>query len=181
MEKVNEKIGWRALWRIGKFRDPEGEIERMLRLGASVADVVRRFPGAFIGAEEFVANLALNEGLGELIDLAFGLGAPTAFDTTNGYLGVGDSNSAAAADQTGLQAAANKLYKVFDDGYPSRAGQTVEARVTFGSAEANFAWNEYTLANGNSDAAKNLNRKVESKGTKSSGETWTLSLQITFS
>ncbi|XHH09856.1 MAG: hypothetical protein ACFCUE_04310 [Candidatus Bathyarchaeia archaeon] len=181
MERTIEKIGWNALWRIDKFRDPEGEVARCLQAGLSMQAALERFAGAFIATERIEANLALNEGLQELIDLAFGLGTPTAFDTTNGYLGVGDSNSAAAAAQTGLQAATNKLYKVFDDTYPVRTNQTVEARATFGSAEGNFAWEEYTLANGNSDAAKNLNRKVESKGTKASGETWTLSLQITFS
>lgn len=181
MEKAIDKLGWKAKWRIDKFRDPTGIIAKMLQAGAEIADVVRQFPEAFVAVEEWDANLALNEGLGELIDLAFGLGSPTAFDATNGYLGVGDSNAAAAATQTGLQAAVNKLYKVFDDTYPQRSNQTVEARATFGSAEANFAWEEYTLANGNSDAAKNLNRKVESKGTKSSGETWTLSIQLTFS
>lgn len=181
MEIAREKIGWMARWRIDKFRDSEDKIAKALQQGLSMTEALGLYDEAYLGKDEWDANLALNEGLGELIDLAFGLGTPTAFDTTNGYLGVGDSNTAASASQTGLQAATNKLYKVFDDTYPSRTNQTVEARATFGSAEANFAWEEYTLANGNSDSAKNLNRKVESKGTKSSGETWTLSLQITFS
>ncbi len=180
-ENMEDKIGWKALWRIDKFCDPTGEIANLLRKGISLEEAKAKFAKSFAGSDKMEANLALNEGLQELIDLAFGLGTPTAFDGTNGYLGVGDSNTAAAASQTGLQAATNKLYKVFDDNYPARTNQTVEARATFGSSEANFAWEEYTLANGNSDSAKNLNRKVESKGTKASGETWTLSLQVTFS
>ncbi len=60
----------------------------------------------------------------------------------------------------------------------SREGR--EWRATFGSGDANEAWNEYAVDNG-AAAHKLLNRKVESKGTKVSGETWTLSLQITFS
>jgi hypothetical protein len=181
MEKAIDKIGWKAQWRIDKFRDPTGEVAQALQRGLTIMEALKLYGEAYLGKVELDANLALNEGLAELIDLAFGLGTPTAFDTDNGYLGVGDSNTAASATQTGLQAASNKLYKVFDDTYPTRTNQTVEARATFGSAEANFAWEEYTLANGNSDSAKNLNRKVESKGTKASGETWTLSLQITFS
>lgn len=178
---MKEKIGWKAKWRIDKFRDPTGEVAAALRTGLSILAVRTLFPHAFKGSESWKSNLALNEGLGELIDLAFGLGTPTAFDTTNGYLGVGDSATAAAATQTGLQATTNKAYVVFDDTYPTRTNQTVEARATFGSAVANFAWQEYTLANGSSDTAKNLNRKVESKGTKVVGESWTLSVQITFS
>lgn len=181
MEKASDKVNWKVRWRIDKFRDPENKIAKAMQHGLSMTEALRLYGEAYLGREEWDANLALNEGLAELIDLAFGLGTPTAFDDTNGYLGVGDSNAAASETQTGLQAASNKLYKAFDENYPSRTNQTVEARATFESAEANFAWEEYTLANGNSDSAKNLNRKVESKGTKSSGETWTLSLQITFS
>jgi hypothetical protein len=67
-----------------------------------------------------------------------------------------------------------------DATYPQRSGQIAEWRSTFGSGDANEAWNEYAVDNG-ATAHKLLNRKVESKGTKASGETWTLSLKITFS
>ena len=123
----------------------------------------------------------LNEGLQELIDVICGLGSPTIWDNSNARLGVGDSNVAADPSQTGLQAASNKTYKAMDATYPQRSDQTAEWRATFGSADANYAWEEYTVVNAASDTGKNLNRKVSSKGTKSSGETWTLSLQITFS
>lgn len=125
-------------------------------------------------------NLLLNEGITALINLLIGA-AETAFSQANAYLGVGDSATAATAAQTGLQAASNKLYKACDASYPQVSGQTVTWRAIFGSAEANFAWNEFTVASGNSDAADNLNRKVSSQGTKASGQTWTLDLDITFS
>jgi hypothetical protein len=109
------------------------------------------------------------------------LGTPTKWDSTNARLGVGDSNTAAAATQTGLQAETNKTYKAMDANYLQRSNQTVEWRATFGSSDANYAWEEFTVVNAADDSEKNLNRKVASKGTKASGETWTLSLQITFS
>jgi hypothetical protein len=34
------------------------------------------------------------------------------------------------------------------------------------------------VANGNSDAAVNLNRKVQDMGTKASGTTWTIEVQL---
>jgi len=37
------------------------------------------------------------------------------------------------------------------------------------------------VANGNSDSAVNLNRKVSSQGTKISGQIWELTLEITLS
>jgi hypothetical protein len=67
-----------------------------------------------------------------------------------------------------------------DATYPQRSGQIAEWRSTFGSGDANEAWNEYAVDNG-ATAHKLLNRKVESKGTKASGESWVLSLKITFS
>ena len=125
-------------------------------------------------------NLLLNEGIGALLNLLTGA-AETAFSNANAYIGVGDSTTAEGATQTGLQASTNKLYKAMEAGYPNIAGQTVTFRAVFGSAEGNFSWQEFTVASGNSDAADNLNRKVSNQGTKASGQTWTVDLQITFS
>jgi len=87
----------------------------------------------------------------------------------------------AIATQTALQAATNKLYKAMEATFPIRASQTVTWRIVCGSTDANFAWNEFTVANGNSDAADNLNRKVSAQGTKAAGQTWTLDLSLTLS
>src|SRR3990170_3141396 len=181
MEKTVDKIGWKAHWRIDKFRDSEDKIARALQAGLPLAEALRLYGEAYIGSEEFEANIALNEGLQELIDIICGLGTPTKWDNANARLGVGDSNAAEAAAQTGLQAATNKTYKAMDATYPQRTNQTVEWRATFGSGDANYAWEEYTVVNAASDTGKNLNRKTASKGTKASGESWVLSLQITFS
>ncbi len=130
---------------------------------------------------EFLENVLLNEGIAAMWDLICGLGSPTAFSNANAYIGVGDSNTAAAATQTGLQAATNKAYKAMETSYPSRSSQTVTFRSVFGSTDGNFSWQEFTVANGNSDSAVNMNRKVSDQGTKASGQTWTVDLQITLS
>jgi hypothetical protein len=181
MEKALDRVSWKAKWRIDKFKDPKNEIAKALQTGTPTDQAVSLYSKEFICTEEFEANIALNEGLQELIDIICGLGTPTKWDNSNARLGVGDSNTAESATQTGLQAATNKTFKAMDTGYPQRSNQTAEWRATFGSADANYAWEEYTVVNAADDAGKNLNRKIASKGTKSSGETWTLSLQITFS
>ena len=130
---------------------------------------------------EFEGNLLLNEGIAELLDLLIGAGTPTNFGNANAYLGVGDSSTAEGATQTALQATTNKLYKAMESGYPSRTNQTVTWRSIFGSTDANYAWNEFTVANANSDSGDNLNRKVSAQGTKASGQTWTLDLSLTLS
>jgi hypothetical protein len=74
---------------------------------------------------EVIGNMLLNEGIGELLDLACGLGTPTAFSNANAYIGVGDSTTAESASQTDLQASTNKTYKAMSASYPSRSAQTV--------------------------------------------------------
>lgn len=123
-------------------------------------------------------NLALNEGIAAVANLITGA-AETAFNNPNAYLGVGDSTDTAVASQTGLQAATNKLYKAMNATYPQISGQTIIWRSTFLTTEANFDWREVTVANGNSDSADNLNRKVSTIGTKTSSMEWTLELRIT--
>lgn len=125
-------------------------------------------------------NLLLNEGITALLNLLTGA-AETAFNNANSYIGVGDSNTAASASQTGLQAASNKTYKAMEATYPTIAAQTVTFRSVFGTADANYAWEEFTIASGNSDTADNLNRKVSAQGTKASGQTWTVDAQIVWS
>lgn len=181
MNGAMDKIGWRTNWRIDKFHDPDNVVADMLQKGASIAQVMKQFPEAFIITEEWEKNVALNEGLQELIDIIIGAGAPTKWDNANAYIGVGDSNAATGPTQTALQAAANKLWNAMDATYPQRAAQVAEWRSTFASADANYAWEEYTVVNAADDAGKNLNRCIASKGTKVSGESWVLSVKITFS
>jgi hypothetical protein len=126
-------------------------------------------------------NLLLNEGINLMWSLIAG-GAGTNFANANAYLGVGDDATAADAAQTGLLAATNKLYKEMDATYPTFGTlQKITFRSTFGSSDANFDWKEFTVANGNSGAAVNMNRKISDQGTKVSGQTWELTLEVSLS
>jgi hypothetical protein len=126
---------------------------------------------------EFAHNCLLNEGITELWTLACSTGA-TKWDASNANLGVGDSAAGAVASQTGLLASSNKLYKAMDSPYPTIVDQTVTFRSTFGSSDANWAWNEISVSNTNSDTGKNLNRKVQAMGTKAAATTWVATLAI---
>ena len=129
---------------------------------------------------EAPGNLLLDAGINLMLDLLIGAGG-TAYTTGNSYIGVGDSSTAAAADQTGLLASSNKDFQGMESGYPPGTDQTVTWRAIWASAEGNFAWNEWTISNSNSDSGVNLNRKVASLGTKASGSSWTLTVTITVS
>lgn len=164
MKNLSEKASYKTHWRIEKFAD----------------DLAAKENRAF-ETVDIDGNLLLNEGINELLTAACGTGA-TKFDNANAYLGVGDSSTAENAAQTGLQAASNKTYKPMNASYPTYGtSQKVTFQADFGSADANYAWNEFTVANGNSDTAKNLNRKVSAQGTKTAGQTWRLTLDITLS
>lgn len=137
-------------------------------------------------------NLLMYGGASCLIECLIGNGTATAsqtltfFNNGNAYIGVGDSTTAAAATQTDLQAASNKLRKAMDSTYPSHTDGTssgsasVTFRSTFGTSDANYAWQEWGVFNGSS-GGRMLNRKVESLGTKSSGATWVFSVTLSLS
>lgn len=131
---------------------------------------------------EFEGNLLLNEGINELWLLLIG-GAGTAYSNANAYLGVGDSDAAAVATQTALQAAANKFWQGMAATYPTSPpiGQQVVFRSVFADGDAQYAWKEFTVVNASADGGKNLNRKVSDQGTKAAGQEWTLTLTITLS
>jgi hypothetical protein len=125
---------------------------------------------------EIDGNLLLNAGITLALQLVIGAGGTT-FANANARIGVGDSSTAEAATQTGLVAATNKTYQAAAATYPSVAAQTLTAQAAFGSAAANYAWAEFTLDNG----VTSLNRKVSAQGTKTAGQTWTVTMTITLS
>lgn len=160
-------------WEIKKYASDE---DRENKIVYSKEEALKLF-----GTEqtcEFSPNLLLPEGITAIWTLACSTGA-TKFDNANAYLGVGDSSTAESASQTGLQASTNKLYKAMDATYPQISGTSVIFRSTFTANEANFSWNEFTVANGNSDSAVNMNRKVSAQGAKVSGQSWEFTLTIT--
>jgi len=167
MATVTEDIGHKTSWEIKKYANDD--------------DFAANKP---YDISKFVGNLSLTEGMTTLCNLLTGTGAETVYSQANTYLGVGDSSAAEDHAQTALQAAVNKLWKQCKATYPQFADDTGHRVVTwcadFTSAEANYAWAEFTVVNATTDAGKNLNRKVSAQGTKTAGQTWTLSISINF-
>lgn len=111
--------------------------------------------------------------------------ALTYFSNAQAAIGVGDSTTAAAATQTDLQATTNKLRKAMDATYPLHTDGTVAGsatctfRSTFGTADANWAWQEWGVFNSPTNGTgRMLNRKVESLGTKTSSASWQFSAAL---
>jgi hypothetical protein len=166
-------------WKLEKWNRCRGQIPLHL-LSPEAAHLAGLPPDEVV---EWEGNLALNAGLGVMIDLLIGSGSPTPFSNANARLYVGDGTTAASASQTDLQGT-NKLEKAMDTGFPIRSGNVATWKATYGSLEANFAWEEGGVKNAagtpNGTTIILFNRKVQSLGTKTSGAVWTLTLEITF-
>lgn len=158
----HDRASWGVRWAVDKYADD-----------AAFA------AGHVTETVEGEGNILVNAGIALLEDLLIGAGG-TVYSNANAYIGVGDSTTAAAAGQTDLQAASNKLRKAMDATYPSRSGQTLTFRSTFGSSDANFAWEEWAVFNASTSGTM-LNRKVAAMGTKASGATWVFTVTITIS
>jgi len=116
---------------------------------------------------------------GELIaDALIGGGTYTAFNNANAYLGVGNGTTAHNAAQTDLQGA-SKTRKAMDATYPSRSTNVATFRSTFGTTDANHAWDEWGVFN-HASAGQMMLREVEALGTKTSSATWQLTVALTF-
>lgn len=120
----------------------------------------------------------LNTGITKMWNLIIGA-EEAEYDNATSQIGIGDSSTAADATQTGLQAAVNVLWKAMEATYPQVSNQKVTFQSEFGSAEANFAWQECGVRQTGANVL--MNRIVTSKGTKTSGEVWTAKLEITLS
>lgn len=173
---IREKAVWRPEWRILRFKPMNGLIAEKVR------DYYFKGIRGFLPFNVSVipGNILLNAGIGSMWDLICGLGTPTAFSAANARIGVGDSNTAEAATQTGLQAAVNKAFVAMDATFPSRTNQTLTFQSSFDGNTANYAWNEFIVDNGGT-ALIAMNRKVSAQGTKTAGQVWTVQVAITLS
>jgi hypothetical protein len=136
---------------------------------------------SIVEVDEWSGNLGLNEGINLMTSLLCG-GAGTPYNNASTFIGVGDTATAAAATQTGLQGSTNRAWAGMEAAFPAYGtNQQVVFNAIFGSGAANFAWNEFTVGNSNDDSGQNLLRATASKGTKQAGESWTVTITVTFS
>lgn len=181
---VEEKGKWKTRWTIKKFLGdyPGMASDEIEAAGVEPFEVL-----------EIDGNCLLNDGINSIIWPAVvgSLAAP--LNGTDGCMGVGDSSTAAAASQTGLQANSNHLWVLLTATPTVGSSQQLVASATFSSAQANWVWNEICVgvtstpsslpANSQTPPATAhvLNRLVQNLGTKASGTTWTGQLTITLS
>ncbi|MBA7473849.1 hypothetical protein ES707_09194 [subsurface metagenome] len=179
MIQVKEHANWHMHYRLEKR---EGDINACKTPEERLAFLENTKP---YEVKEGEHNCLLNTGINEIWALVTGVFNATianrCFDNSNAKIGVGDSDTAADPAQEDLQADPNKLYKAMEANYPTSppVSQKATFKASFGSAEANWTWNEWVVKSTSGTPTDIcLNRKVESLGTKSTG-TWTLEVDLT--
>jgi len=134
-------------------------------------------------------NLLMYGGASSLWHRLTGGTSVVAFDDSNSRIGVGTSTTVAAASQTDLQGVSggSAFRKIADMTHTDSSNASGAAAIVFVStyttAEANFAWNEWGIFNGDGTGGavngRMLNRRVEALGTKTSAATWQLTITLT--
>lgn len=190
---VHDEIKWRAQWTLRKF--DAGDIAAA-GLDPATADEAAIMAAGVTPREiiEREGNLLMYGGISCLWQALIGNGTATAgqaltyFNNAQAAIGVGDSTTAAAATQTDLQAATNKLRKAMDATFPAHTdgvvigAASIQFKSTFGTSDANWAWQEWGVFNSPTAATgRMLNRKVESLGTKTSAASWALTVTLSLS
>lgn len=178
-DDVMSALGLHELRELERIRADE-QLRALTRLGLRPYDVLERdhnlllYGGASVQWQTLIGNGTATAGQ-----------ALTYFNNAQAAIGVGDSTTAVAATQTDLQAATNKLRVAMDATYPTHTDGTTSGsasiafRSTFGTSQANWAWQEWVVANSATNGTgRCLNRKVESLGTKTSAASWQMTVTL---
>lgn len=115
---------------------------------------------------DFIAAAIINDG------------PPTFFTNANAHIAVGNGNDAFDAEDTDLQGG-SKVREPVDGGYPQRTLNVLTLQATYDEGTANFAWEEWGVAN-HVSAGVLLNRQVESLGTKADTQSWVFLVDLEF-
>lgn len=105
-----------------------------------------------------VSNLIVDTGKSGTLDRLAGLSSVAAFTT----IGVGTDSTAATTAQTKLNptVAGSVLLQACDATFPSRAALVLTFKSTFGTAVANFTWNEAGVFNGTVNGTSTMFNRV---------------------
>lgn len=165
-------------WQTRVFNDPS-RFEKWKKSNKRRRYILDPYVDELFDAEG--VNLVLNLGADIMFDLFIGAGG-TVFSNANAHIGIGDSNTAAADAQTGLQAATNKFYEPMDATFPSidLSGRRLNFEATVADGDAEYSWQEFTLENAAAGAGTAFNRLVQNQGTKVAGQVRTITLRLTW-
>lgn len=192
---------WTAEQTAFALRKADSDALALLQAGENVT--VHEATFARYGIEPFEVwqrdnvNNVLQAGWVALLGGIAGTSITNKFSATNGRIGVGTSSTAVSYTQTALQgdtggSSTTSYYKLVSGAPTISTGSSPPTLVftsAFGTAVANFAWNEFGTDNYTADGVTTtglgagvifFNRGQVAMGTKVSGQTWTATETISF-
>lgn len=149
----------------------------------------------YLETQEDDCNLIVQNGWVALLGGVAGTTMSPKFSASNGRIGAGTSSTAAAYANTTLTgdtgvSSTTSYFKLVSGAPTISTGSSPPTLVfvaAFGTAVANFAWNEFGTDAGTADSVSNattggtfFNRGVSAQGTKAAGQTWTATETISF-
>lgn len=177
---------WRCHWQIERW-DEDATAWAAQRVGhqPQPADFARLGVRSY-SVSEVAGNLLTTAGLGRIATLVTA-GTGNLISSTTARVGAGNGAGTAAIGDTDLSAAAGSANRWFQTCTVTIPSNVWTFAATFGTADGNFAWNEFGIDIGTatvtSSATVNavlLNHKTSiAQGTKASGQTWTATATIT--
>jgi len=183
-------INWNARLEIRRW-DEDATARAAARLGTAqptAEDFDRLGIAPYIETAIDPANLLTTAGIGRIVTLV-NAGTGNLISSTTARVGVGDGAGTAAIGDTDLSASAGSTHRWFQTCTVTSPSNVLTFAATFGTADGNFAWNEWgidigtaTVTSSNTVNAVLLNHKTSiAQGTKASGQTWTATATITLS
>lgn len=183
-----DSFHWHCEWDIDRW-DEEATAWALDRLGRQP----QPFDFAKLGIDPYLSthvdgNLLTTAGLGRIATLVTA-GTGNLISSTTARVGAGNGAGTAAIGDTDLSASAGSANRWFQTCTVTIPSNVWTFAATFGTADGNFAWNEFGIDIGTatvtSSATVNavlLNHKTSiAQGTKASGQTWTATATITIS
>jgi len=186
MNALREICTHKTVARIGKFRDLDGRVAAMSKVGMPISSLREMFPDRFIALEEHEGNVLCNGGIQAfwylLAAAAGGTITPGQFSNAHASIVVGTATPGVAAANT-YASFTGPVSLAMDSGYPKYINgiyTQVAFHGTAASGVANQVWAQYGVVNADGTPTL-LNYLEAAKGTKASGETWTMEIDITIS
>ena len=173
-QSLTEKAFEKAIWKINRWASQADKAAGKIYSKAEAMKLFGCSQNTIIDG-----NALVNEGINELWTILCSAGGDK-FDNTNTNLIVGTGTG--AEDPTDTEATfTNGVKKGMEASYPTfGTDQKATWKSSYGSGDANQAWEEFGVLNA-AASGDLLNRKTSSQGTKTAGQTWELTLEITLS
>ena len=173
MAKV-DALKWRTKSIIQKWNDPEGKIANEIKAGKiTISEAKIKYRENLIGEYVKYGNIILDDGATVILQLLTGVSGVNPYNSANAQICVSNNNTAPSASQTSLGGTSSACLPM-NSGYPTVSGNTATFQATASTSTANFCWYTWGLFNG----ITYLNAVQVNMGTKTSNETWTITVQL---